>query len=99
MSSDSVLKWKDRGERRRKALENALENGLPDAIEATGMMFLGFTARYDVDNCLIVLKAQAGSKQQVAFVGSDSLVNCLLKCVRDAQNDRLRWQPDKYAKK
>lgn len=99
MTSQADLKREERATRRRKALENALDYGLPGSIEAQGLVFMGFTVRWDSEDTLIVLKAIAGNEARVAFVGSDTLANCLLKCVRDAQNDRLRWQPDKYAKK
>lgn len=98
MSRQLEVKIEERATRRRLALESALEYGLAGSIEATGLVFLGFTVRYDADDCLIVLKATTGDRQIVSFVGSDTLPNCILKCVRDAQNDRLRWRPDRFAK-
>ena len=99
MTTQLEAKLQEKAAKRRLALEKALEFELAGAVEMAGWEFLGFTVKYEDGDCLIVLKASSGVKSHVAFVGSDSIANGILKCVRDAQNDRLRWRLDRYQEK
>lgn len=98
MSTKLKDSQQERELRRAVALSKALDFELAGSLEAAGTMLLGFSAKWDGWDCLITLRAVQGADRVVAFVGSDSLPNCLLKCVRDAQNDCLRWKKDGYAK-
>lgn len=83
--------------RRALALERALDHELPGSIEMGGSILIGLSIKYSVGDVLLTIRAINGKDSVVAFVGSDSLTNCVLKAVRDAQNDRLRWKADRYA--
>lgn len=98
MSRQLEQKQEERAAQRRLQLEKALEFELAGSIEASGYTFLGFTVRYRVDDAFIVLKATTGDKSYVSFIGSDTIANGLLKCVREAKQDTLRWKEDKYQK-
>jgi len=81
---------------KRDALVKALEYGIVGALENQGIEMLGFAFKYDAWNCLMTIKAQISGTMYIAFVGSDSIINCILKAQSDARNDRLKWRSDKY---
>ena len=89
----------DKGAKKNQALANALDYGIPGALDAQGIMLLGIAIKYDAYNCLLTIKADIGNTRSVCFVGSDSIANCFLKCLSDARNDALHWRPDKYQPK
>lgn len=74
----------------------ALEFGIVGALESQGIELVGFAFRYDAHNSLMTIKADFGNDRQVAFVGSESIIGCILKAQSDARNDRLVWRADKY---
>jgi hypothetical protein len=84
---------------RRDALVKALEFSLSGALELNGITLLGFAVKYDAYECLLTLKADIGGTRSVSFVGSDSVMNAILKATSAAENDRLRWREDIYGKK
>lgn len=75
----------------------ALEGGLVDAVGHSGGDLQGFGVKLSGGDCLITIKAIVAGRPQIAFVGSDSMVNCLIKVVREARSDQLRWRDDQYA--
>lgn len=77
-------------------LQKALDYGLPGSIEANGFTFLGLTAYYRPEDCFIVLKVTTGVERLVSFVFAETLTDCVLKTVRMARSDTLRWKADKY---
>lgn len=85
--------------KRRDALVKALEFDLAGSLEIQGIQLLGFAVKWDVFECLLTLKAEIGGDRMVCFVGSDSVMNAILKSVSQAKSDRLRWREDIYAKK
>lgn len=87
-------------ERQRRAdvaLVSAVEFGLSGAIAHTGGVLLGFSAKLQESDCLLVLRARFPGGPQVCFVGADSLANALRKSVREGLADNLRWREDRYA--
>ena len=78
------------------AVYRALDFELAGSIEAGGSLLLGISAKMSAWDCLLTIRVDQGGSRMICFVGSDSLVNCLLKAVRDAQNDMLRWRADKF---
>lgn len=96
MSRQGDAKAEQREAAKRNALVKALEFGIVDALEAQGIDLLGYAFKYDAFNCLMTVKAVIAGKQQVAFVGSDSVINCILKTDSEARNGGLRWRLDKY---
>lgn len=77
----------------------ALEGGLDRAIGNAGYQFTGLAFKIRGMDCLLTLKAVSGEGPHVAFVGSDSLVGCLGKAVRELQSGRLTWRPDRFVGK
>lgn len=91
------VKAEERETAKRDLLVKTLEYGLVGALESQGIDLVGFAFKYDAFNCLMTIKAVIGGKQNVCFVGSDTLINCILKSYQEARQCRLRWRPDRYA--
>lgn len=85
-----------RDTKRRDALIRALEYELPGSLEVKGITMIGFALKYDAYECLMTLKADVGGTRSVAFVGAGTPIDCILKAVQAATNDRLRWREDRY---
>jgi hypothetical protein len=81
---------------RRDALVKALEFGIVGALESQGVEMLGYAFKYDAFNCLMTIKGVIQGKRSVCFVGSDTVINCILKAYSAARNDALRWRDDQY---
>lgn len=81
---------------RRDALIKSLEYGLVGALEHQGIQLLGFAIKYDEFSCLMTLRVIQGGSRAVAFVGSDTITNCILKADMEARHSRLKWRADKY---
>lgn len=86
----------ERETKRRDALVAALEYRLPGSLETQGVTLLGFAVKFDAYECLLTLKADIGGRREVAFVGGASVIDCILRAVNAAANDRLRWREDRY---
>lgn len=97
MSRQLDLKKEERERGKRDALVAALEYGLVGALQNQGIEMLGWAVKYDAFNCLMTIKSDIAGKRQVCFVGSDSVINCILKAYSEASRASLVWRPDKYA--
>lgn len=86
----------EREKARRIALVKALEFNLVDALHNQGATLLGFAIRYDEFSCLMTLKVDINGVRCVAFIGSDTIMNCVLKADSEAAANRLKWKADKY---
>lgn len=84
--------------RKHGLLIRAIEFGLQGAIGTTGGELTGFSVKLNEWECLMTLRATRDGVPHVAFVVSDCMVDCILKAVRDAGRDKLRWREDKYIK-
>lgn len=96
MTRQNDIEVEERETARRNQLVKVLEYGLVGALESQGIELVGFTFKYDAFNSLMTIRARFGENRRVAFVGSDSVINCFLKAHADARNDRLHWKKDKY---
>lgn len=96
MSRQIDLKRELRETARRDALVKALDFELAGTLDTQGITLLGFAVKYDAWECLLTLKADIGGERNVSFVGSDTVMNCILKSVIYARQDRLRWKLDAY---
>lgn len=81
---------------KRDALVRALEFGIVGALESQGIEMLGFSFKYDAFNSLMTIRAVVGGVKSVAFVGSDTVINCILKAQSEAQRDGLVWGKCKF---
>ncbi len=81
---------------KRDQLVRALEFGIVGALEGQGVELIGFAIKYDAYNCLLTVRADIGGDRFVAFVGSDSIINCFLKAEAEALDAGLHWNRDKY---
>ena len=96
MSRQNDVDGEEREKARRIALVKALEFNLVDALHNQGATLLGFAIRYDEFSCLLTLKVDINGVKCVSFVGSDTIMNCLLKADAEAAGNRLKWRADKY---
>ena len=79
-------------------LIRVVEFGLVGSVAHSGGVLTGFSVKIEEWECLMTIRAIKDDVPKISFVGSDSLLNCLLKAERDARNDKLVWREDKYAK-
>lgn len=98
MSRQLEIQTEERARVKSEKLVKVLDFALVGALENQGIELLGFAFKYDAYNSLMTIKAVVGGVQSVAFVGSDTLINCILKSESEAANGRLKWREDKYAK-
>lgn len=86
----------ERQAKRSKAIVECVEFGLEQAIHRAGAELVGLAVKFRPGECLVVVKVVLAGRQQVAFVGADDFGSALLKAVREARRDKLRWREDKY---
>jgi hypothetical protein len=96
MSRQLEQVWEDRNTKRAKQIVYAIEAGLEKSLGRAGAHFTGLTIKVNPGDCLAVVKVSLAGKPQVAFVGAEDLGSCLIKIVREANRDSLKWQVDKY---
>lgn len=98
MSRQLDLEREQRETLRRTELVKCLEFGLVGALSAQGIDLQGVAIKYDPFNCLLTLKVDRNGDSLVAFVGSDTIINCFLKAQSEALRQGLHWREDKYKK-
>lgn len=96
MSRQKDVSGEEREKARRTTLVKAIEFNLVDALHNQGATLLGFAIRYDEFSCLMTLKVDINGVKCVCFVGSDTIMNCILKADAEAAGNRLKWKADKY---
>lgn len=96
MSRQLDQKLEEQDTKKRDALYKALEYGLPGALEFQGIILLGFAIKYEPFSCLMTLKGIRHEDREVAFVGSDTITNCIIRASADAARGSLKWRKDKY---
>jgi hypothetical protein len=82
--------------KRVKAITAAVEYELYDAISHSGGELTGLAFKFRQGDVLMVLKVVLAGRDQVAFVGAEDMGGCLIKGVREARKDGLRWREDLY---
>lgn len=97
MSRQLEALQEQRTAKRHEAVLRTLEFGLEGAVGHAGGVLTGFSVKMDEWECLVTLRAVLDGKPCIAFVGSDTLISCLLKAEREAQRDNLTWRADKFA--
>lgn len=97
MSRQLDLEQEVRESKRRDALIKALDYGIVGALQTKGIELLGLSLKYDAFNCLLTIRAEKAGARCVAFVGSDSIINCFLKAESDASRGALKWKEDSFA--
>lgn len=96
MSRQLDLARETKERERRDTLVKAIEYGLVGALQSQGMTFRGFSIRYRDFDCFMVVKAEIDERWLVAYVATDSIMNCLLKSYQEARSETLHWARDKY---
>lgn len=86
----------DRQKKKDLALLLALCGGLSDAVQHSGGVLGGFSVRISGGDCLLILKAEFPAGSQISFVGAEDFQDAVLKAVREARQDKLRWRADKF---
>ncbi len=84
--------------RKNAALAKALDHGIVGGLEVQGINLLGMSVRHSAMDCLVTLRAEIGGVRKVAFVGSDTITNCFLKCQADIARDSLHWREDRFGR-
>lgn len=97
MTRQTDVLQEERETKRRIALVKALEFELAGAVQIMGGSFRGVAIKYEEHECLLTYKSDFEGKRMVAFVGSDTMMNCIIKATNMAKNNRLRWKIDRYA--
>lgn len=83
---------------RHKKLIRAVEFELQGSISHVGGELHGVVITFRELEVFLTLKASFEGKNMVSFVSEEDLGSALLKCVRQAYQNSLRWKPDKYTK-
>ena len=96
MTRQLEVVYEERRARRNKEIIAAVEFDLKAAVEHAGAEYLGFAFRDNAGGGLMTIKGVIAGRRQVAFVGSEDLGSTLIKAVREARGDKLRWREDKY---
>lgn len=96
MTRQLDVKAEERETARRLELVRALEYKLVGALQNQGIELLGLAIRYEEFNSLLTLKAIVDEVRSVAFVGSDTMMNVILKATSQASRGTLKWRADKY---
>jgi hypothetical protein len=84
--------------RRYQRLGRAVDGELDDALQADGYELLGFSCKLSGGDCLVTLRLENGVGRFIAFVGSSSLAEALIKATREAKSGGLDYRADRYAK-
>lgn len=98
MNDGVSYKDSERAARRHQRIGRAAESGLVSAVSRAGGQLLGLSVKYSNGEVLVTLRALMPAGRMVCFVGAESMGGCLLKATRDANNDKLRWRLDRYAR-
>lgn len=96
MSRLADVQAEDSEAKKRDKLVKALSFGIHDALEYYGAELRGISIKYDEFNILVTVRAERGGVRAVCFVGSDSIINALLKLYSEASRDSLVWKADAY---
>jgi hypothetical protein len=88
--------YDERATKRRGAILKAIEYELEEAVSRAGAELHGFAVNLRPGEALLVLKVTLAGRRQVAFIGAETAGDALVKAVREARRDRLRWREDKY---
>lgn len=96
MSRQLEIKQEERELARRSTLVKALDFGIVGALESQGVELLGIAFKHNAYDCLMTIKADVGGTRSISFVGSDTIINCILKAYGAASRNELRWRPDQY---
>jgi len=86
----------ERETKRRDQLIKAIDYSLAGALEFHGMELLGFAMKYDEYQCTLTLKVIRKRHWCVAFITSDTMMNCILAADAAARRGSLSWDIDKY---
>lgn len=96
MSRLADVKEEEKDTKKRDEVFKALSFGIHDALEYYGADLRGLSIKYDDWNILITVRAERGGIRAVSFIGSDTIINALLKLYAEASRDALKWKADAY---
>lgn len=97
MTRQTDVVSEERTSREHLALVKAIEFDLVGAVAHSGGVLTGFSVKLGEWETLVTLRAIVAGRPQIAFVGADTLMYCILKSVREAKADKLQWRADKYS--
>lgn len=85
-----------RSSKRHALLVRALEFELSGVMKEKGATLQGFSVKIEEWECLMTLRAYREETNQIAFIGSDDVINCINKAVRAVKSDKIIWRKDKW---
>lgn len=96
MTSPREVELEQAQDRKARRVLRCLDGGLPASIAYSGGALVGLSVKFGAADVLLTLRANFPSGAMVAFVGGETLPNCILKAAREAGRDGLRWREDKW---
>ena len=87
-----------RAESRRMLLEKATSGGLEAAVERAGGQLTGVSIKLNSYDVLVTLRARFPGGRMVGFVGSTDLGTALIKAMKKAGRDEVKWRKDKWGR-
>lgn len=96
MSKKDTEKTETKIARRAEALEECCDHSLAGMVAYAGGTLTGFSIKIGRVDTLLTVRALFPAGHMIAWVGGESIVEVLLKSVRLASADSLRWKADKY---
>jgi hypothetical protein len=97
MSRQLDAKLEEQQRRRNDNLLLALNGGLEEAVSRAGGTLTGINVKMGEGDVLLILKAVFPAGAQVGFVGGETLPDVILKAVREAGRDQVKWRTDRWA--
>lgn len=74
-----------------------LTGGFEDLVDDQGGVCLGISIRSHQYQSLLVIRAEFPGGAMVGFVGAQTAAEAINKAYGKLNNNKLKWQPDKYA--
>lgn len=98
MSRQLEILLEERATARNASIIKAVEYELSGSVGHTGGTLVGLAIKFEDFECLLTLKATFEGKRMVAFIVADDFGTGLLRAVRAAYSNKLRWRADRYAR-
>lgn len=98
MTRQHDVKAEVREATKRDLLVTILEYGLKGSLGHQGTHLKGFSMTVRDYDCFLVIRGERAGRHEVAYVGSDTMINCFVKAYGAAGRGGLKWELDKFHK-
>lgn len=89
-------RMQDRARKERDSVLTSIYGGLAEALERAGGVLTAINFKFDGAGCLIVIKAKFPKGDMVSFVWADDIPAGMVRAMKDAAGDSLRWREDRW---